>query len=95
MNDFFFQNDKCNGGSTPLHDAACFGRVDCVRVLIRRGADVEVGDDDYGRTPLELAEEENKHEAARIIREEGEISVTNRLYYDVDGRMGYHNDEIT
>jgi ankyrin repeat protein len=44
-----------SAGSTPLHQAAGFGRVDAVRLLIQAGSDVHCRNDN-GETATELAE---------------------------------------
>jgi ankyrin repeat protein len=46
--------DEENGGLTPLHVAAEFGRVDIAQMLIAAGADVNM-QDDIGETPLHRA----------------------------------------
>ncbi|MAM93283.1 ankyrin repeat domain-containing protein [Parvibaculum sp.] len=55
--------------ATPLYEAAVGGHVDLVKTLIARGADVDVKDG-QGRTPLERVGEQEKSEAAEVIREE-------------------------
>lgn len=44
--------DRGQHGATTLHWAAWHGNTDLVRELIRRGADLEAKDDDFGGTPL-------------------------------------------
>ena len=47
-------NARTNRGSTPLHIAANYGRVEVVRMLLEHGANVGA-EDDEGRTPLHVA----------------------------------------
>jgi ankyrin repeat protein len=47
-------NSRDVKGSTPLHQASMYGRIEIVRLLIEHGADVEVRDD-CGKTPLDVA----------------------------------------
>jgi len=52
---------------TPLHFTACCGYIEYVVVLLEAGADVDICDRD-GRTALECAEFNGKHEIAEYIR---------------------------
>jgi ankyrin repeat protein len=47
-------NARTDRGSTPLHVAANYGRVEIVRMLLEHGANVGA-EDDEGRTPLHVA----------------------------------------
>lgn len=49
------QRDSVRTGRTPLYVACKFGRLDIVRVLIHRGADVNVQTADERSTPLHIA----------------------------------------
>ena len=46
---------RANGGNTPLHLAASRGSIDCIRVLLRHGADYTLTNED-GKTPKQVAE---------------------------------------
>jgi ankyrin repeat protein len=54
-------------GSTPLHFAASFGRLNAVKTLVRRGAEVN-RKDRKGMTPLETAVANAQDEVVRILR---------------------------
>lgn len=47
-------NDRTNNGWTPLHVAVQGNKPSTVKLLLGRGADIEVKDT-YGQTPLDLA----------------------------------------
>jgi ankyrin repeat protein len=48
-------NNRDRGiGSTPLHAAAEYGRIDCMRLLLEKNADVAIADQN-GETTLVLA----------------------------------------
>jgi ankyrin repeat protein len=55
-----------DGRGTPLHEAARAGAIDVVRLLLAAGADPIARDED-DRTPRELAEREQRHEAAALL----------------------------
>lgn len=58
---------------TPLHAAVAAGRVDCVRMLIEAGADIEAKNV-YGNTPLHIACLNGHVEAvAELIRHSANI----------------------
>lgn len=67
-------NIKANSGYTPLHLAASSGHQDCVRVLIKRGADISITDE-YGKTAKQTAELSSKSKIVQILRSEGMYSV--------------------
>ena len=56
------------GGNTALHAAAYFGRVEMVKWLLERGADTTATDYE-GKTPLQVAEEQGRREAADVLRQ--------------------------
>jgi len=58
--------DMNRGGLTPLLFAAREGCIDCMRVLLERGADINLADPD-GTTPLILALLNRNYNAARFL----------------------------
>ncbi|CAD7976547.1 unnamed protein product [Amoebophrya sp. A25] len=71
-------------GRTPLHDAAFYGYIDLVQLLIDRKA--EIKQDDQGRTPLFKAVEAARWDIAKMLIESGcDANVT-----DKDGCTAYH-----
>ena len=64
--------DSLNGiGQTPLHWAAWDSRLNVMRSLIRRGADLNAPTFDVHNTPLHLAAEKGQPAAAQILLEAG------------------------
>lgn len=55
------------GGNTPLMVAAWNDRADCVALLLERGAAVDLGEPDYGYTPLLLAAQYGALSAAQLL----------------------------
>lgn len=55
-------------GRTPLHHAAAAGRIDIMRALIDRGAEVDVKDPVYDSTPLGWAEYFHQTDAADFLK---------------------------
>ena len=55
---------------TPLHIAALWGDVEIVEVLLERGADPNVKDDN-GQTPLHIAAQEGHVDVVRVLLERG------------------------
>ncbi len=53
-------------GSTPLHEAAYWGLVDVVKLLLMYGADPTVKDKD-GKTPLDLARARGRRKIVSVI----------------------------
>jgi ankyrin repeat protein len=47
-------NARDRGGHTSLHWACSYGRVNIARFLLEHGADPNVRETDYGRTPFEM-----------------------------------------
>jgi hypothetical protein len=58
-----------HGHSTPLHQAALVGHDDVVRLLVERGASLEIEDTIHHGTPLGWAEYAGQHSTADILRE--------------------------
>lgn len=56
-----------DGGSTVLHTAAAYGRVDCIRLLLLYGADTKTTNDD-GQTPYDTAIECAEPDAAALLQ---------------------------
>ena len=56
--------DEC--GHTPLYEAACYGHIECVKLLIAAGADVNKADK-YGHTPLNMAAGNGHTECERLL----------------------------
>ena len=68
-------NCRANSGYTPLHLAASSGHGECVRTLLRHGADISITDE-YGKTPKQTAELSSKGSIVRLLRSEGETIVS-------------------
>jgi ankyrin repeat protein len=54
--------------ATPLHQAAGAGKLDCVRLLVERGARTDIADILFGATPLGWAEFGGHSEIAEFLR---------------------------
>ena len=61
-------NARINRGSTTLHVAASYGRVEVVRVLLEHGANLDA-EDNKGRTPLHEAADNGRAEIVRMLLE--------------------------
>ena len=66
-----FNPDGFHGHATPLHQAAGGDHVDVVRLLVERGAHLDVRDRIYGATPLGWAEHGRCTRTAELLRELG------------------------
>jgi hypothetical protein len=55
---------------TPLHQAAGYGNLDLVRLLVERGARLDLKDVLWRATPAEWAHHENRHEVEAYLREQ-------------------------
>uniref|UniRef100_A0A1I8I217 ANK_REP_REGION domain-containing protein n=1 Tax=Macrostomum lignano TaxID=282301 RepID=A0A1I8I217_9PLAT len=61
------RNPNCPGGSTPLHEAARFGKIDIMSQLISAGVGVDITDE-RGFTPVHrAAESDSGTEAAAVL----------------------------
>ena len=63
---------------TPMHVAATFGYIDVIKVLLKYGADINIGNR-YGDTPLHKSAEYSKPEVADFLLQQGAL-------VDVEGR---------
>ena len=75
-------NCKANNDYTPLHLAASSGHEECVRILLRHGADISVLDS-FGKTPKQTAEISCKGNIVRLLRSEGETIISESLCFVV------------
>lgn len=57
--------------ATPLHHAALAGHLDAVRLLVERGARLDLRDTIYGATPLGWANHAGRNEVASYLRGRG------------------------
>jgi ankyrin repeat protein len=64
-----FNPDGIHAHSTPLHQAVSSDRLDVVRLLVERGARLDVRDLLYDGTPLDWALHEHRAEIAAYLRE--------------------------
>jgi hypothetical protein len=68
--------DRCNpegnhAHSTPLHQAALAGHATVVRLLVERGARLDIADTIYGGTPLSWAIHAGKSDIEQYLRAQG------------------------
>lgn len=66
-----YNPDGCHSHATPLHNAVWSERLDVVRLLVERGARLDIRDTLYDGTPLGCANYGGKAETARYLRERG------------------------
>ena len=60
-----------HGHSTPLHQAALAGREEVVRLLVTRGARLDIKDTIYDGTPLGWALHGGRAQIAEYLRSQG------------------------
>ena len=58
----------CHSHSTPLHQAAFFGHLDVVRLLVENGANTKMKDIMWDATPLGWAEQGGQTGVAAYLR---------------------------
>jgi ankyrin repeat protein len=61
-------NEKDVNGDTPLHLAACDGKLELVRLFLSKGAEVNVKDNNR-QTPLDMAKQYGRVEVANLLKE--------------------------
>jgi ankyrin repeat protein len=66
-----FNPEGCHAHATPLHNAVWNARADVVRLLVERGARLDIRDRIFDATPLGWAEYGKKTEAAAFLRSRG------------------------
>ena len=62
-------------GRTPVHNAVISGNIETVKLLIDRGAKLDIADED-GVTPLQLAMEYDRDEIGSLIAAKGTVPLT-------------------
>jgi ankyrin repeat protein len=60
------------GGNTLLHHLCQENRVDCVKMLVQKGADINLKDE-FGWTPLHRTAVRGSTESARVLLEHGAV----------------------
>ena len=58
-----------NTGATALHEAACHGRLDALRILLETGADPTIRDERFDSTPAGWAEHFGKQAAREMLEQ--------------------------
>jgi ankyrin repeat protein len=56
-----------NVGATPLHEAACHGRLDALRLLLDAGADPTIRDSRFDSTAAGWADHFGQHAARELL----------------------------
>ena len=74
-----FDNEKF----TPLHRMTIVGNVDMVKLLIKKGADVDVADGRWGSSPLLFAAQKGKIEIVKILLTAG-ANINFKNNYELD-----------
>lgn len=68
-----------DSGATPLHDAATTGKLEIARMLIGKGAPVNLKDKETGATPLHQAASWGHLEVVELLLEKGaELNAANK-----------------
>jgi ankyrin repeat protein len=63
-----YNPDGYHSHGTPLHHAALANHADVVRLLVERGARLNIKDTVYGGTPLDWANHGGRREIAEYLR---------------------------
>ena len=87
LNSGLSANTRDEWNATPLHWAACRGRIDACTLLLDHGADVQATDDTRGATPLHWAAAEGATDICALLLDRG-ADVNARDKY---GRPPLHN----
>ncbi|MFN7974217.1 MAG: ankyrin repeat domain-containing protein [Acidobacteriota bacterium] len=66
-----FNPEGSHAHATPLHHAALHGHLDVVKLLVERGARLDIADRIYKGTPLGWARHEGQHEVEAFLRSRG------------------------
>ncbi|HVH25301.1 MAG TPA: ankyrin repeat domain-containing protein [Vicinamibacterales bacterium] len=66
-----YNPEGAHSHSTPLHQAALAGQLEVVRLLVERGARLDIKDIHYEGTPLEWAEYAGRTQVAEYLRARG------------------------
>lgn len=66
---YSYEMYKCTGPGTPLHEAAQEGRPEVARMLLDRGADMNLLNS-LGQTALAVAESSGNHAVLEVLRRE-------------------------
>jgi uncharacterized protein len=59
-------NTQISKGLTPLHNAACSGKLEVIAFLLSKGADPNIKDE-LGSTPLHLAAAKNRKDVTQLM----------------------------
>ena len=63
-------NSRANRGRSLLHVAASNGCLHCALILLKANADITVTDE-YGKTPIQMAESCRKHAVLKVLKSAG------------------------
>jgi len=74
------------GGQTPLMNAVLSGKLEAVKVLLSKGADTSIGEND-GYTPMHGAGFQGRAEIARVLIEQGKLDPNDK---HKDGFTPFH-----
>lgn len=78
--------DKIYRGYTALHFASIAGFSDVSAILLRKGTDLSIKENEYGATPLHLAVQSANEQIANFLLDAG----ANIFDIDFDGRNALH-----